>query len=172
MNKIYIIALLFFLNSNLSISQNKKDALRDAKIASESTLKMDFEKLLNYTHPNVVKLMGGKEKGLELLKSTFKTMGEQGFVFEKAEVISVSDIVFEQGEYRCIVEGLNQMKTPQMRIKSKSYLLGFFDDSKKIWYFIEADKIKNKAIADQIFPGFDTKLVIPDDTMETEEIKN
>ena len=166
-----LLILVVVLSCFTGWSQTKEDALRDAKIASNATLSMDFKTLLNYTHPNVLNIMGGEEKGLELLKSTFNSMTDQGFVFEKADVISVSDIVFEQDEYRCYVEGFNQMKMPGMRIKSKSYLLGFFDSDKKIWYFIEADKVKNKALMDQIFPGFKTQMDIPEDTMETEEIK-
>lgn len=62
------------------------------------------------------------------------------------------------------------MKMPGMRIKSKSYLLGFYDENNKIWYFIEASKIKDKILMDKIFPEFQTSLNIPEDTMETETI--
>ena len=40
----------------------------------------------------------------------FAEMGEQGFVFEKADVQFVSDVVFEQDEYRCYTQSMNVMK--------------------------------------------------------------
>ncbi len=170
MNKTLIILMLLCF-SNSVFSQNKTDALRDAKITSEATLKMDFKTVLKYTHPNVVKLMGGEESAVNLLTSTFDTMKSQGFIFEKADVISVSDIVKEQGQYRCVVEGFNQMTMNDMRIKSKSYLLGVYDEEKKMWYYLEAKQLKNSALVNQVLPDFETKLDIPEDEMTTEPIK-
>ncbi len=167
--------LLLFCNS-ISFAQTteelKTSALRDAKITSSATLKMDFETVFKHTHPNIIKLMGGKEKGIELLKNTFETMKTQGFVFEKADILGVSDIVFEQEKYRCYIEGFNQMTMNGMRIKSKSYLLGIYNKEDKIWYFIEAKQLKNKAMLDMVLPNFKTSLVIPKDDMQTEKIED
>ena len=173
MNKTYLLIVLF-LCSSLGFAQDKATlkemALKDVKTTSEATLGKDYKTVLKHTHPNVIELMGGNEKALELVEATFKSINEQGIVFEKAEIISVSDVIFEQDEYRCLVEGFNQMKMPGMRIKSTSYLLGFYDAEDKIWFFIEADKMNNKALAEKLFPGFETSFEIPKDTMESEEI--
>jgi len=168
MNKYTLIIALLF--SSVIFSQTKEDALRDAKITSKATLEMDFETVLKHTHPNVVKLMGGMENAVSAIRTAFEGMTSQGFVFEKAEVISVSDIVQEQGEYRCFIEGQNQMKMGDMRIKSKSYLLGVYDDDKQIWYYLEAKQLKNPALLEQVIPNFKTSLEIPDDEVSTEKI--
>lgn len=172
MHKTYIFLTLLLFCTSIGFSQTKEDALRDAKITSKATLEMDFKTVLKHTHPNVIELMGGNEKALNLVETTFKSLNEQGIVFEKADIISISDVVFEQDEYRCLVKGFNQMKMPGMRIKSKSHLLGFYNTEEKIWYFIEADKMNNKAVADSLFPGFETNIEIPMDTMESEEIED
>ncbi len=167
--------MLLLLGSSISFAQSteelKASALRDAKITSTATLKMDFETVFKHTYPSVIKLMGGKEKGLEFLETTFNTMKSQGFVFEKADVLGVSDVVFEQGKYRCYVEGYNQMTMNGMRIKSKSYLFGIYNSEDKIWYFIEAKQFKNKALLDMVLPNFETSLVIPQDDVQTEKIE-
>jgi len=168
MNKIICLLIVVICGQSLLFSQTKEDALRDAKIASTSTLKGDFDTLIKHTHPNVIEVMGGKNKALEAIESTFSSMAEEGLGFEKADVLGVSEIVREQGEYRCYIEGYNQMKMPGMRIKSKSYLLGFYNEDNKIWCFIEASKIKDKTLMNRIFPNFQTKLKIPEDSMETE----
>ncbi len=168
--------MLLLISSSISFAQDKNQlkefALRDAKITSEATLNKDFETVLKYTHPGVLKLMGGKEKGLEMIKSIFDGMLSQGFVFEKADVINASEIVFEQDEYRCYIEGLNQMAMNGMRIKSQSYLLGIYNASEKIWCFLEAKQLKNKAMLDMVLPNFETSLVIPDDIVTTEQIQD
>lgn len=160
------------LVSALSFSQTKEDAKKDAQTTATATLEMNFDVVLKHTYPKVVELMGGKDAAKTLLTSTFDAMKGQGFVFEKADIINVSDVVKEQDQHRCVVEGYNQMTMSGQRIKSKSYLLGIYDDAKKIWYFLEAKQLKNAALVDQILPGFETKLDIPDDDVQVEEIKN
>ena len=176
MNKLSfkLITLFVFCLSASVFSQTneelKASALRDAKATSKATLEMDFETVFKHTYPSIIEVMGGKESGLKLLKDTFDGMKTQGFVFEKADIISVSDIVFEQDEYRCYVEGYNQMTMSGMRIKATSYLLGIYNKEKEVWYFIEAKQMSNKAMMDKVLPGFETSLEIPEGSTTTEQI--
>lgn len=167
MNKL-IIALL--LTVSVTFGQTKKEALRDATITSKATLSEDYKTVFKHTLPKVIELMGGEEAGIKLIKQTFDQMKYEGFVFEKADVIDVSEVVFEQDQYRCVVENFNQMKMSNMRIKSKSYLLGIYNDEAKFWYFIEAKQIKNKALLNMVLPDFETSLVIPEDDTKTETL--
>ncbi len=165
--------LVLLIASSISVfSQTKEDALKDAKITSKATLAMDFETVLDHTLPKVVDLMGGKEAAVTLLKTTFDSMKTQGFVFEKADILNVSEIVEEQGQKRCVVEGFNQMKMAGQRIKSKSYLLGIYNEADGFWWFIEAKQLKNKAVLDQVIPNFETSLDIPDDDVSVEQIED
>ncbi|WP_347923239.1 hypothetical protein [Pontimicrobium sp. SW4] len=168
--------MLLLVCGSISFAQNKSElkaqALKDAKTTSQATLKFDFETVLKHTYPGVVTLMGGQEKAINLLESTFNSMAQEGFVFEKAEIINVSDIVYEQDQYRCYVESYNQMTMNNLRIKSKAYLLGIYNANLKYWYFIEAKQVKNSALMAQVFPDFITALVIPDNEMTQEKIED
>lgn len=173
MNKLKKILLLVLVATSINVfSQTKEDALKDAKATSKATLDMDFETLLKYTLPSVIEVMGGKDATLNVLKTTFEGMKLQGFVFEKADINSVSDIVKEQGQLRCVVEGYNQMKMSKQRISSKSYLLGIYNDTDKHWWFIEAKQLKNSAFIDKILPDFETNLEIPEDDVKVEAIED
>lgn len=173
MNKLKNLTLLVLITVCLStFSQTKESALKDAKITSKATLEMDFETVLKHTLPTVVELMGGQEAALTLLTNTFDGMKTQGFVFEKADILNVTEIVEEQGQKRCVVEGYNQMKMASQRIKSKSYLLGIYNTSDAYWWFIEAKQLKNKALLDQVIPNFKTSLDIPDDDINVEQIED
>ena len=164
------------MGSSIAFSQTKEElkelAKQQAEVTATATIALDFKTVLMHTHPGVTKLMGGEETAVQMMENTFKAMGEQGFVFEKAEVISVSDVVFEQDEYRCYVQNKNQMRMNDTRIFSDSYLLGIYDNEKKIWYFLEAKQLQNTGLTDQILPGFETSLNIPEDNIVTEEIKD
>ena len=171
MNKLRNLLILLFLVTSVNIfSQSKEDALKDAKTISKATLAYDFDTVLKYTLPKALEMMGGKEAAKEILTSTFEGMTTQGFKFEKHEVIGVSDVVKEQNQYRCVVESYGQMVMPGQRIKTKSYLVGIYNDEGKHWWFIEAKQLKNEAIADQLLPGFETALELKDDETEVEPI--
>lgn len=149
----------------------KKEALRDAQAACEATLKEDFKTLLTFTHPNILEAAGGTEVMEEYLKATFDNMKKNGFAFEKAETKSVSDVVKEQGEYRCYVENYNQMKMNDKRILSTSYMIGFYNEEAKRWTFVEAKEMKNAGSVIAYFPDFKTEMDIPENTMKVEDIK-
>jgi len=168
--------MLLLVGNSISFAQDKSElkaqALKDAKATSQATLKFDFNTVLKHTYPGVVTLMGGKEKAITLLESTFNSMSQEGFVFEKADITSVSDVIFEQDQYRCYVESYNQIVMNNLRIKSKAFLLGIYDADLKYWYFIEAKQVKNSALMEQVFPNFKTSLIIPDNEMIQEKIED
>ncbi|WP_372936257.1 hypothetical protein, partial [Seonamhaeicola sp.] len=78
MNKFYKTLVVLLLVSGVTFAQSTKNlkeyALRDANIVSAATLKYDFETIFKYTLPSVIDMMGGKEKGIELIESTFDKM--------------------------------------------------------------------------------------------------
>ena len=171
MNKLRQLALLVLIATSSTVfSQTKTDALKDAKTTSKATLAMDFETVLKHTLPSVLEMMGGKDAALKVIKTTFEGMKDQGFVFEKADIIGVSEVVKEQGQYRCVVEGYNQMVMSGQRISSKSYLLGIYNDVDNYWWFVEAKQLKNEALTEKVLPNFETKLDIPEDDMKIEKI--
>jgi len=167
--------LLFVFCATHVFSQDiktlKSTALRDAKAATEATLKEDFKTLLTYTHPNILDAAGGAEVMEEYLKTTFAEMKANGFSYEKVETKSVSDVVKEQGEYRCYVENYNQMRMNDKRIISTSYMLGFYNEATKKWTFVEAKEMKDTGSVIAYFPDFKTSLEIPENTMKIEDIK-
>jgi hypothetical protein len=172
MNNILRLIILFLVVNNIGFSQTKEDATRDAKTTSEATLKEDYKTVIKHTYPSVVNLMGGEENAINFINKTFETMKSQGLTFEKADVVNVSDVVFEQDQYRCYVENFYVMKMNNMRINSKSFLLGLYNNEDKFWYFLEAKQLKSNALMDAVLPNFETSLVIPDNEMTTEPIED
>ena len=168
MNKFLSIIFIFIFCLN-PISQTKDEALIDAKKTAKATLNSDFRTVLDYTFPPVLKLMGGKEKALEIIAKAMSNMKSSGFVFESADVISVSEIVEEQNQHRCIIKNINVMTFNGQKITSESYLFGIYNEEQSRWNFIEAKQLANPAI-NQVLPDFKTELVIPQGKVSTEKI--
>ena len=171
MNKFKTLLFLVLIATfTVGFSQTKTDALKDAKTTSKATLEMDFETVIKHSLPSVIDMMGGKDAALKVLKTTFDNLKTQGFIYEKADINGVSEVIKEQGQFRCVVEGFNQMIMSGQRISSKSYLLGIYNETDKHWWFVETKQLKNEALVNQILPDFETKLDIPEDDMKVEQI--
>ncbi|MGB0879095.1 MAG: hypothetical protein ACPGTO_00855 [Polaribacter sp.] len=168
MNRFLSIFFSFFLCLSI-VSQTKEEAIRDAKKTAKATLASDFKTVLDFTYPPVVNLMGGKEKALATIISSMEEMEKSGFKFEKADVISASDIVKEQNQYRCFIKNNYVMLLNGQKITSEAYLLGIYNDADKVWNFIEAKQLGNPAIS-KVLPNFKTALIIPQGKMLTEKI--
>lgn len=165
--RLYATTLLLFLGVVLGNAQTKESALADAKITARATLQGDFKTVLDYTHPNVLEASGGIDALLPQIEKLMEDMKtNQGFVFKKADVLEVSEIVQEQGEYRCFVKNLNVMEISGQTYKSTSYLMGFYVPNAEHWVFIEAEKMKNAQARELFFPDFESDLDIPEDSLE------
>lgn len=166
-SKLYTATLLLFLGIMLGNAQTKESALADAKITAQATLKGDFKTVLDYTHPNVIEASGGIDALLPQVQNMMEEMKtNQGFVFKKADVLEVSEIVQEQGEHRCFIKNLNVMEISGQTYQSTSYLMGFYIDNLDHWVFVEAEKMKNPQMVQTFFPDFKTSLNIPQDDLK------
>ncbi|HLT52832.1 MAG TPA: hypothetical protein VKZ97_03025 [Flavobacteriaceae bacterium] len=169
--------LLLFGFVGLGHTQNqdlevlKALALENANTTTKATLDGDYATVIKHTLPSVVNLMGTPEEAVAYVEETFNGMKAQGFAFEKSEVLSVSDVVFEQEQYRCYVQSFHQMRFNGKLIKSKSCMLGIYNEADKFWCFLEAKELKNIGLQEMVLPDFETSLEIPDDEMVSEDIK-
>lgn len=168
MRKFLSILFIFTLSLH-SFSQTKDEALKDAKITANATLNSDFKTVLDYTYPPVLEMMGGKENALKFISESMESMKLQGFKFTSADVISSSEIVEEQNQFRCFIKNNYVMTFNGQKISSEAYLLGIYNVHEKKWNFIEAKQLQNPAIS-QVLPDFKTSLVIPQGKTSTEKI--
>jgi hypothetical protein len=163
-----IILLIVVLGGH---AQTKEGAMQDAKLAAQGSMSADYESIIKYSLPEIIELMGGKEAAKTSISAMYKSMNEQGLVFEKAEILEVSDIVQEQGQSRCTVKSYNEMTMTGQRLKSTSYLLGIYNEDDEHWTFIEAKQLQTPQLVNQILPDFETSLDLPKDDVEIVPIK-
>lgn len=163
--------LLFLLFAGITLpalSQTEDElkalAIAQARITSDATVAKDYKTVLNYTLPAVLELMGGKDAALQSINSAMAGMEENGFKVVKSEVVKMVGFAFEQDQYRCVIENNILVRMNQeSSVESTSYIIGMYDQGAGQWHFIEAGEFKNKALMEQVLPGFETQLNIPDD---------
>ncbi|WP_298546912.1 hypothetical protein [uncultured Aquimarina sp.] len=158
--------IIFLLVSGSIFSQNinklKKQAIRDAKIVSEASVKKDVNTLLEYTHPKISKKYG-EEQLRNDIDQVFKTMTAQKIKIVSSKINKLIEIKKEKKEYRCLVKNTIKMDFNGRAITLKSSLFGFYDKKKEKWYFIESNKLLDDPETQKIFKNFETEIEIPQD---------
>lgn len=162
--KNYLLLLLFISGTVFSQNINtlKKQALRDAKMLSQASLKKDVNTLLKFTHPKISKKFGTEQLRNDI-NQVFKTMTAQKIKIVSSEIDELTEIKKEKKEYRCLVKNTIKMDFSGRSVTLKSSLFGFYDKRKEQWYFIESNKLLDDAETKNIFKNFETEIEIPQD---------
>lgn len=131
-----------------------------------ATLNSDSLTIVGYVPDSMVKLSGGKDRLFEALAKTFAVMDEQGLTIEEftyqlpSEKFSAEDSVF------VLIPTFSVIQTPDLRMKSKSFLVGSLDQNGKRWTFVDAAGIKSRRALEQLYPNYPEDREVPRQTVE------
>lgn len=171
MKKVFLLLLLISTSIFAQTEEAlKKQAIKEASETAQAMLDLDFKTIAKYTHPNIIKAMGGEDKMIAILENSFGGMLQSGVKFEESKIGKLLDFKKEQNQYRCLIENFLTMSMQQQgkRVKRKSTLFGFYDEKIKKWTFVEANKMQGGA-ASKLFPEFKTSITIP---IEDQKVEN
>ena len=116
----------------------KESAQKLARACAEATVKKDFSKVIDLTHPMVVKAMGGRKVAIRLAEEEMKKTEQDGVkMLSVAEVTSTrEDLPFGQAHY-CVVPVSFQIKVDDSKYFLRSALIGISIDAGKTWKFVD-----------------------------------
>lgn len=156
----YLLVVLTLLTTLAFGQVDSKRIKEQAEITARALLQEDFESLIKHTYPEIVKMLGGEEKMISLIRKGKIEMGQQGISFEKVTIGNPSRTVNAGDEIHCLIPQTILMKVPKGKVKSETYLLAVSKDNGNHWYFIDTanltmDNIKN------VLPNYNTQLQLP-----------
>ena len=139
------------------------EMLKQAKDMSALFLAKDYEGFSKYTHPNVVKNMGGNKKMIATLKTSFKEIEDQGVVFTAINFATPSKMIAVGDEIQCTLPQMIEMKVPGGTLTANTTLIALSPDKGANWYFIDTAG-NNLVNMQQLVPTLSNELVIPPPT--------
>ncbi len=157
MKSFYFVTIIFAMGACGVQYTAKKQAV----IMTQAITSNNYETTLKYTHPNVVKMVGGKKEFLDVLKTGTNEMKLMGNKYESIEIGKPSKTVKAANEIHCLIPETISMQLKDGKMKHKSYLLAVSNDKGKSWTFIETALITEESIY-QILPNYNKALVIPE----------
>lgn len=159
--KLLLIGFIIIFLSNTSYSQSnqidtfKENIKSEAQIMGNYLVKKDFDKFLIYMYPPIIKMIGGKDKVLEMLKAGLSNGSELIGV----EISNPSDTVLINNEIQCTLEQIVELSVKGGKLRARGTLIGISMNNGKKWFFIDASEPIEKLILE--YPNLSNRLVIP-----------
>ena len=155
-----VFLLIFFSGPNILQAQTSNSDLNKSLDALRKCIfNEDYEQLAKYTHPEIIKMMGGKAKMIETTKSSIKKMREDGFSYESLGFKNPSLLIKNGDEIQFTITQEIGMRTPQNRILAEYSIIGISYDNGKNWVFIDTSG-KSKDTMRKFLPFLSEDLVI------------
>jgi len=162
MKKIFLIILFSIIILNVE-GQNKYSE-KITKSGNEIAIAIktnDYAKIVDFTYPKKIKLMGGKSEMIAVVKKGMKRMENEGVKFSEI-LIGEPQEIFQAGiELHCLVPQKIIITNRKGKVTNNSYLLAISRDTGKTWYFLDTSQLTNEN-ATELFPNFNKELKIPE----------
>ena len=156
----YLVTLVLLITTFFSSNaQQEKQIKQAAELMAKATLNGDYKTLTKYTHPKVVKMMGGSEKMITVLSGAINQMKSQGVSFDGATIGEPVKPITVGTELYTVMPQKIVMKANGQKISTTSTLLANSPNKGKTWYFTDAGGMTDQQIK-QLFPGVLGKLTI------------
>ena len=133
---------------------------KQAGMMAEAFTAKDYKRFVNYNHPVIIQLAGGKEGMITLLKTSIAEMEKEGFLILSCAAGKASRIVQYKDELQCTIPQTLQLKVPGGSMLTVSTLIGISSDKGVNWTFIDTQGKPLEELK-KTFPGFSNDLVIP-----------
>jgi hypothetical protein len=135
-------------------------AKAQANESVQALAKGDFDRMADLTHPEVVRMLGGKEKMVAVLQESTKKFKEQGYDILACTVTDATELVSGEGELFTVVPYTLKTKVPGGKLTQATYLLGVSSDYGKTWRFIDGAKLLQPKVR-KLIPNLPTTLKLP-----------
>jgi hypothetical protein len=163
MNRPALIALVAALAGSCA-ARARDPAAAAQKQATEmyqAFLRGDLDKFVDFTHPKIVELSGGREKMLAGIKKFFVDSKAHGLSVRSATVSAARQVARSGAKgVQAILPSELVFTTPEGELRQPSFLLGLSTDDGKTWKFVDTARVGGDAVR-KMFPECSPSLEIP-----------
>lgn len=127
----------------------------------QATVKEDWSKLMDLTHPKLIFLAGGREKLIEITKEATNKIKKQGFLVASMQAARPKEIVKTEKDWLAIVPTTMVLTSPKGKVTQKSYLLAVSSAQGIKWVFLDGSGLDQKNVK-QFVPSFPENMKLPE----------
>lgn len=152
---LYLLVLCILASAQIILGQSQETVIKSKPLAADdrgfsgypnlrlqaeevvkATVTGDFAKVIDFTHPKIVGLAGGREKMIEFMNSDFVQMKSDGFELISVTVDEAVQIEEIENKLFAVMMTTLKIKDPSGLTESKSSLVGISSDQGSNWTFV------------------------------------
>jgi len=149
--------------SPADVAEIRKRLKEQATEIAHAVVAEDFEKVADMTHPNSLKMMGGREEVIALQKKFRKETIASGGKIAIERVEDPGDVVESHAVLYSYVPVVARIhcQMPKKVMLMKSIFIAVSQDEGKTWKFVDDSGIPFREIVEQMFPDWPSRLILP-----------
>lgn len=136
--------------------------LQQANLMGNALIKGDYDTFCKYTHPAIIKGVGGKKEMIKSIIELNSTMKQQGASMDGFIINNPSKIIKSRNELQCTLRQRVNMTFGKKRGYSLSTLVAISADGGKNWLFATTTN-KDLAAMKKVLPNLSMDIIIPPD---------
>ncbi len=149
--QLILLGLLLLMPGHAQFAERIKE---EAEGCAKALLTGNYERVVDLTHPRVVKASGGRQKMIETLRNGLAELRRDGFDFHK---VTFGKALNPMKAGNSLVSRIPQtvvMKTPSGQLQRQTSLMALSEDGGKTWFFADLGQITKKQFG-EFFPELD-----------------
>lgn len=137
-----------------------KTMLEQANEMGKKFIAKDYVGFLKYSHPAVIKVMGGEEKMTADTVKELQSLEKEGITFLNVKFGIPSKIIRVDAELQCTLPEIIEMQVTGGKLTATTTMIAVSQDNGKNWYFIDAagNNTDNMRL---LIPTLSNELYIP-----------
>ena len=134
-----------------------------AQELADSMLRDDFEKVIDFTYPKLVSLLGGREAAIAAMKQESSEMLSDNMQLVSNTVGEPRDFVQVEGERYAIDPNTMQIRVPEGMLVGEAFMIAVSTDGGQNWTFVDSGGGNaNPKLLRDLFPTAADRLRIPE----------
>lgn len=154
--------ILFLGFSVIAGAQNQfvKNILVSANENASAMKEKDYAKIMEYVHPNIISLGGGKDLMLTVIESQMTAFTDQNIEIADITYGDPTDIVVAGEELHCVLPQTMSLSMNGQSFSQETNLLAASIDNGETWKFVDLTQYDRESL--KIFlPNFNDDLKVP-----------
>lgn len=133
----YFFVFFFLISPFWGFSQDLKALIKEkCQIMVKATVEDDYKTLMDFTLPNIVEMMGGKEKAIELTKTQMEKIHQDSAFILKVDIGEPQEIIKVENQLQCVIPQVLYMSIQGSKYRIEGGTIGISNDEGKTWYFL------------------------------------
>lgn len=134
--------------------------IEQAEECGKAFIANDIPRLIDFTYPKIIALLGGRAKAIAGIKSQVAQMKAEGFEMEAYEVAAPTQVLKTGQNILALLPITLKIKVPDGKLAGKDSMLGISTDEGANWTFLSGAQL-NAANVNILFPTAGDALKFP-----------